>query len=78
MKPVSPSQSALHDDEIDPPASLQHTGQQPFRRPPEEDPERVGEGELDIGKPSNERSARDRAWEGEDDEDVAGSDVDDD
>jgi hypothetical protein len=57
---------------------LQHTGEQPFRRPPEDEPERVGEGELDIGKPSDELTARERAWEGEDDEEVVDPDVEDD
>ena len=64
--------------EIDSEVTLQHTGEQPFRRPPEDEPERVGEGELDIGKPVDELTSRERAWEGEDDEDVVGPDEEDD
>lgn len=65
-------------DEIDSGAALQHTGEQPFRRPPEDEPERVGEGELDIGAPSNQLTVHDHAWEGEDDDDVVGPDEEDD
>lgn len=77
MKTVSPLDTTIKDG-LDPVAPLQHTGEQPFRRPPEDEPERVGEGELDIGKPSDELSPRDRAWEGEDDEEVVGPDEEDD
>jgi hypothetical protein len=65
------------DKDIDLAAPLQHTGEQPFRRPPEDEPERIGEGELDIGKPVDELTSRERAWEGEDDEDAVASDEED-
>jgi len=59
-------------DDADGSSALRHTGEQPFRRPPEDEPERVGEGELDIGAPVNDVSVRERVWEGEEDgEDVS-------
>jgi len=64
-------------DDVDPVVPLQHTGEQPFRRPPEDEPERVGEGELDIGAPSSDVTVRDRVWEGEEDDEVVGPEEED-
>jgi hypothetical protein len=38
-----------------------HAGLSPAHRPPEEEPERVGEGELDEGPPNAEAQALGRA-----------------
>ncbi len=70
--PASKPETLINDDDSSLP--LQHTGEQPFRRPPEDEPERVGEGELDIGAPENDRTLHERAWEGEEDEDAVGPD----
>lgn len=32
---------------MNPKSDVKHTGQEPYRRPPDDEPERVGEGELD-------------------------------
>ena len=39
------------DSDSDPEREMQHTGQAPSRRPPADEPERVGEGELGSDAP---------------------------
>jgi len=50
-----------------------HTGQAPVRRPPDSEPERIGEGELDDGPPRDHDFGK-RNDPSEDDEDLLESD----